>query len=109
MPGKEEKVSQKAKREWRVGDLCRYGETIFRVREIGKKEAGTNYQALYLSAVFAFSPQSEWRDENVPAVWCHPVTLLDLAVLYTKFGNFIAEEARLRGEDDGTAADVLAT
>lgn len=88
------------KHPWRVGDLCTatYNDVgeglIYRVLEVN----GTQLKVKPVFGVIADTANRKTR--SLGKGWCVPLSLIDLATEYTRFGLFIANEARIRGMDD---------
>lgn len=104
-------MSNKPEYSWKVGELCTctYGNTghgvIYRVMKVGEgRSYHREYQMLEIAPAFAVVASTEGRGKRkIGAGWCTPLTLVEMATSYARFGTFIADEAKRLGAEDGTA------
>lgn len=95
--------------DWRVGELCTavydsVGEgLIYRVVDVKGKQ-------LRVTPVFGVMASINRRKtRSLGAGWCTPLSLVDLANEYMKFGLFISNEAKHRGaEQEGVSTEIPA-
>lgn len=94
--------------KWHVGELCTcvYGEVgeglIYRVIEVMPSNQ------LKVKPVFGVIADTAHRKvRNIGAGWCTPLSLVELATEYTRFGLFIAQEAKRRGAEPETDAEEV--
>lgn len=99
---------QNEQHPWRVGDLCtavydNVGEgLIYRVIEV-------NGGQLKVRPTFGVIASTSGRKTRTMGKgWCKPLSLVDLATAYTKFGLFIAQEAKHRAEQETDTEEVPA-
>lgn len=69
---------------------------IYRVTHVDNAgDVRPGYWQLTLVPVFAVIAKTKGRGKRtIGAGWCTPITLIDLASEYQKFGIFISEEAK---------------
>lgn len=95
--------------KWRVDELCTcvYGEVgeglIYRVIEVN----GNQLKVKPVYGVIADTTHRKTR--SIGAGWCTPLSLVDLATEYTRFGLFIANEAKRRGAEPEADAEEVST
>lgn len=109
-----ERSLENAKHPWRVGDLCTaiYGDVgeglIYRVVHITDTSSAGTWsrpwdKELRVVPVFGVIADTMGRKpRKLGAGWCTPLSLVDLATEYTRFGLFIANEAKKRSESTAT-------
>lgn len=101
------------KHQWRVGDLCAViagtgvEGLIYRVLEVIPRSRG---DAVKLMPVFGVITDIARRKvRTLGTGWCTPLSLVDLATEYTRFGLFIAQEAKNRGDEPKGCAEEVPT
>ena len=88
---------------WQVGELCACVShdvaegIVYRVIEI-KKYPGTTVLVIQPILGVLANIRNK-RNRELGAGWCTPLSLVDLASVYSTLGIFIAEEAKRRGID----------
>lgn len=103
-----ERFQLNEKHPWRAGDLCTptYDEVgegiIYRVLEI----KGANLKVKPVFSVMADA--TKHRTRSLYKGFLVPLSLIDLATEYARFGLFIASEAKHHGEQETAAATIPA-
>lgn len=111
-----EKSISNAKHPWKVGDLCTaiYNDVgeglIYRVVHITDTScAGTwsrpwDKELKVVPVYGVIADMSCRKPRKLGAGWCTPLSLIDLATEYARFGLFISNEARTRSttEDESS-------
>ena len=100
-----------AQHPWRVGELCQafydnIGEGyIYRVLKV---TAVGNSPILKIEPIFGVLAGAKSRkNRDLGAGYCTPLTLIDLATEYSRFGLFIAQEAKRNGAEPETVAEDI--
>jgi hypothetical protein len=103
---REEQLIRNARHHWQVGELCNttYGGigqgTIYRVVEVIDASQRSKFshptdKELKIVPVFGIINDIEARkSRNLGAAWCSPLSIIDLAMEYAKFGLFISDETK---------------
>lgn len=95
-------MNTKTEFNWQVGDLCKavydnIGEgIIYRVTAVNENR----WSKLDLDLVPVFGVLANIkgrRKRSLDTAYCTPLSLVDMGTEYMLFGNFIKEEAKLRG------------
>lgn len=114
------KQEENRKHPWREGDLCtavydNRGEgLIYRVMEVidGVNTGQFDRRAVQLVVKPVYGVVADVKGRKtrtLGAGYCTPLSLVDLATEYTRFGLFISNEARRRGaEPEADAEEVPA-
>ena len=106
---------------WQVGDLCTYVYDgrgwgilyrVTKVEPIQPTQMG-NFVLYNSDCLLSLQPalgvlqdiDNRKGRKRVASSACTHQSLIDLATEYSKFGLFIAEEAKKKGTDDGAATD----
>lgn len=106
--------------EWKEGELCtatykNVGEgIIYRVMEVTltnplnfRHPASTTLKLKPVVGVIASIENRRTRE--LPARYCQPLSLVDMAMRYMEFGTFIREEALRRGAQSSPNAEEVPT
>lgn len=112
------KREENRRHPWRVGDLCtavydNRGEgLIYRVTRVDRldDQLGRPHVTLVVKPIYGVVADVKGRKtRTLGAGYCSPLSLIDLATEYTRFGLFISQEARNRGaEPEADAEEVPA-
>lgn len=102
---KKKRSIDNALHQWRVGEVCtavydNLGEgLIYRVTDVTIRSEGGE-ALLKVTPVFGvIADPSGRKPRQLSARYCTPLSLIDLATMYAKFGLWIAEEAKNRGDE----------
>lgn len=111
------KRQENQRHPWRVGDLCtavydNRGEgLIYRVMEVIDASSGQfdrTVAQLVVKPVYGVVADVKGRKtRTLGAGYCTPLSLVDLATEYTRFGLFISNEARRRGAEPTADAEEV--
>lgn len=114
------KREENRKHPWRVGDLCtavydNRGEgLIYRVTEVIDGASSGQFDRAHVSLVVkpvygVVADVKGRKTRTLGAGYCTPLSLIDLATEYTRFGLFISQEAKRRGAEPEADPEEVST